>query len=293
MVMNNSFFPFDSLPPPTILDVPDEIVLRDTWVAKLKIDVPEWTNTVESDPLYKTIENIAYRFTVQQRYFNAKALQLFVAYADGANLDQHAAQVGITRNMGEIDSILRQRIPNRFNAITAGAPEPVRSQAREADNRVIDAQPVLRPNNQDYNVYLMSSESIDGRASDELVIKVKAYLDNGWRRPLWVKYFVQTGIISAFTILIDLKYDSRRILGASVGAASRQALYNYLTTNFRLGQPIYRNAIVAAATVPGVAYVDITSPAIDLLPPDNGTAYFCKQDVADVIITTTDLNPDA
>ena len=69
---------------------------------------------------------------------------------------------------------------------------------------------------------------------------------------------------------------------------ARQAVYDWLDENQKVGAGIFKGAVEAAARVVNVADAVITAPAADLAAAA-GTVYVCPKDAANVVFTTTAL----
>ena len=83
-------------------------LIRNYFVAKN----PNYTSIVEGDPGYTLLEAIAYASTLIYGKINDTAASVLVTHATGSDLDTLAAAFAITRETGESDTSLRERVVN-------------------------------------------------------------------------------------------------------------------------------------------------------------------------------------
>ncbi|NDV27715.1 baseplate J/gp47 family protein [Desulfovibrio sp. JC010] len=87
------------LPAPQVVEELDFETIFQRKLAKFKKDYPEYSSIVESDPIYKILEEAAYDEMNLRQEFNDRAKSLMLAYAFGPNLDHLAALVPIERKL--------------------------------------------------------------------------------------------------------------------------------------------------------------------------------------------------
>ena len=87
------------LPAPQVVEELDFETIFQRKLAKHKKNNPEYSSLVESDPIYKLLEESAYEEMNLRQEFNDRAKSLMLAYAFGPNLDNLAALVPIKRKM--------------------------------------------------------------------------------------------------------------------------------------------------------------------------------------------------
>lgn len=87
------------LPAPQVVEELDFEIIFQRKLAKFKKDYPEYSSIVESDPIYKILEEAAYDEMNLRQEFNDRAKSLMLAYAFGPDLDNLAALVPIERKL--------------------------------------------------------------------------------------------------------------------------------------------------------------------------------------------------
>ena len=283
------------LPAPTVIETIDYETIFAALLAALQGYLPDFDATVESDPAMKVMEVAAYREMLIRQQFNERALQLFLAYATGTNLDQLGALFEVERLSGELDPAYKARIqlaPSAFSV--AGPASAYRYHALSADNTLSDAS-ATSPKPTDIVALVMSvlaanhavpalvtalqaalagatwpgsvlvallSASGDGTASAGQIANVTAALD-GAVRPLTDQVTVASAEIIDFAIEASLTVfegpDSSVVL-----SAAQASLAAWQAAARKQGYDINRAAIIGALMVAGVANVDLSSPPADI-----------------------------
>lgn len=154
---------------------------------------------LESDPAAKLQETDAYRELLNISAINDAVRSGFIAFAVGSDLDHLGAFYGTARHDGESDADYRRRIllaPEAFSA--AGTQGAYMYHALAADPRVrhVDA---WSPAPGQVIVAIQSREG-KGRASDELVEKVRLYLSREDIKPLTDALSVRSASIIDYEI---------------------------------------------------------------------------------------------
>ncbi|MEC7119628.1 MAG: baseplate J/gp47 family protein, partial [Pseudomonadota bacterium] len=186
-----------SLPLPDVVTTLDFEALVNGMKAELIAEVPALAEalSLQSEPLVKLLEQIAYRELHQTNRVNQTAKALLLAYATGTTLDH----IGVTRDVErllitpanpnsspptedvyETDDAYRRRIqlaPERYAAGSIGA---YVYWALSADGAVRDANPVT-PTAGVVRLYIQSHQQ--DVAGTSLLATVAATLNTGSRRP--------------------------------------------------------------------------------------------------------------
>lgn len=203
------------LPPPEVVESLDFETLYQQLLALFRTLMGErWEAPLESDPVIKLLELAAYRELQLRARINDAACSLLLAFAVGADLEQLAANVNVSRLLVtpgdpqanppiapcyESDSSLRARVPQAFEGLSvAGSRAAYRYRALSADGRVIDAS-VESPQPATVVVTLLSSETT-GAASAELLITVEQTLSGEAVRPVADRLTVQAAEIVPYRI---------------------------------------------------------------------------------------------
>lgn len=285
-----------SLPAPAVLETIDfeAIVLdmRNDLVSRL----PEIVGVIdlESEPARKLIEVFAYREVVMRARINAAARATMLAYATGTDLDHIGALFGVERFLltpantsavpptpavYEADEDFRRRIQMALEGFsTAGPIGAYTFHALSASGSVKDAG-VTSPEPGQVLVSILSRVGT-GAASPELVDIVDAALNDEDVRPLCDAVIVQSATIIEYqieaTIFVDPGPDRSTIIAASLAAAQA-----YADAQHRIGRDITISGIHAALHGPGVARVDLASPAANIIVSNTQAAFCTDIDLTD------------
>lgn len=264
------------LPPPDVVEALDFEVILAALQADFLARFPEYTATVESDPIVKLLEVFAYRELVLRARINDAARSVLVAYATGADLDNLAALLGVTRQeiapadaqagtpaIFEDDAALRRRVllaPDSFSV--AGPASAYVFHALSADADVLDAS-AISPRPGEVTVTILSRSGAGGVPSPEVLGAVDTLLKSDGIRPLTDRVTVAGAASVAFDI------DAQLVLypgpdQALILATANAALDNLLSESRRLGRDITRSAIIAALHVGGVQNVILNAPVADV-----------------------------
>ncbi len=278
------------LPPPEVVESLDFETLYQQLLALFRTLMGErWEAPLESDPVIKLLELAAYRELQLRARINDAACSVLLAFAVGADLEQLAANVNVSRLLVtpgdpqanppvapcyESDSSLRARVPQAFEGLSvAGSRAAYRYRALSADGRVIDAS-VESPQPATVVVTLLSSET-SGAASTELLTTVEQALSGEAVRPVADRLTVQAAEIVPYRINAGLwLYPGPAI--EPIMAASRQQVIQYTQQLQRLGRDIRCSALFAALHVEGVQRIELIAPTDDLILSSQQAAY-CEQ----------------
>lgn len=232
---------------------------------------------VESEPAMKLIEIAAYRELLLRQQFQDGALQLFVAYANGAALDHLAALVGVARlviapadpitgsaALFETDDALRQRIVLAPEGYSVAGPELAYvAHAKAASGDVLDAS-AISPAPGEVLVSVLSASSLDGSAPPELIATVGAVVADKAIRPLGDAVTTASAEIIPYAIDLALTTFSGPDVTLVI-AAAEAGVGAYVADCRKLGRNVRRAGIEAAAKVEGVENVVLANPIADVL----------------------------
>ena len=278
-------------PPPVIEQLDFETILA-SMLADLQARAPEFSALLESDPAYKILEVCAYRELNVRARVNDGAKALFLAFAQGADLDHIGANVSVPRlvvtpaqpnavppvpAVMESDDAFRARIQIAFQGFSVAGPEGAYIfHALSADGRVKDVSAVS-PSPGVVSVYVLSHEA-GGTPSAEVLANVSDVLNNGEVRPLTDQVSVYAASIVPYTVQAKLTLfngpDSAVVL-----AAAQQAVRDYTTAINRLGYEVALSGLYRALHQAGVQQVDLTLPAANILVSPGQAALCTSVDV--------------
>ncbi|MDQ0250964.1 phage-related baseplate assembly protein [Sphingomonas kyeonggiensis] len=259
--------------PPTVIEPVGYEAILAALIARIQEPdlFPDFDATVESDPIMKLLQVLAWRELLMRQQFNERALQLFVAYATKTNLDHLGVLVGVPRlviDEGdpehgvdptlEDDDPYRQRIvlaAERFSV--AGPALAYVFHAKSAHPDVLDAS-ATSPAPGEVLVSVLSRTG-DGTAPADTLEAVDVVLTPiaGNRiRPMGDLVTVASAEIVEFEVVGTLY----TFLGPDrdvVLAAARVRLDAYLAASRLLGRNITVSSLHAALTVPGIQRVEL------------------------------------
>ncbi|MFZ3482227.1 baseplate assembly protein [Sphingomonas sp. 3-13AW] len=252
------------LPAPTIVEqLTFDEILADL-IATFRQLLPGFDALVESDPVMKLLQVVAYRELLLRQGFNDAARQLMLAYATGPNLDHLAALVGVARlTEDEDDDALRQRAVLGPEGFSVAGPELAYVfHAKSADPGVLDAS-AISPAPGEVLVTVLSREG-DGTAPAALLDAVRTRVNAREVRPLGDLVTVGSAEIFDFAIVAKL-YTFAGPDRSLVLTAARAQLEGYLADCRQLGRDVTMSGLYAALTVPGVQRVVLASPLADIV----------------------------
>jgi phage-related baseplate assembly protein len=265
------------LPAPSVVEVLDFEVILAEMLDDLRERLPDYTNTLESDPVYKILEVAAYREMLLRARINDASRSVMLAFARSSNLDQLAAFYGVERLVIEAgdesvipprlpvledDERFRRRVQLRLEGYTTAGPRGAYSfHAMTADPRVKDVD-VDSPSPGEVLITILSNEG-DGVPTDDLLLAVNDYLNADTLRPLTDFVTVQAPTLKLYRVVAELDLLDGPDSGL-VQRASQQNTQDYLSELNRLGQDITLSGLYAALHTEGVARVNLLEPLTDI-----------------------------
>ena len=256
------------------------------------------TLALESEPIVKLLQESAYRELLLRNRVNTAAAAVMLAFAAGADLDQIGANYGCARlvitaaddtaipqieAVYESDDDYRYRIQMSLDSYTtAGSKESYIYHGLSADGDVKDIEPVS-PSPGVVTIYVLSRTG-DGSASEELIEKVSAALNEESIRPMTDQVTVQSAAILNYSIdaeLVLLPGPDQSV----VQAAAVSALTEYTAAQKKLGYDITLDGIYKALRQTGVQKVNLTTPQ-NHISIGSGQAGHCASMNVTVAVTT-------
>jgi phage-related baseplate assembly protein len=245
-------------------------------VAPDAVEALEAVLKLESEPMVKLIEVMAYRELILRQRINDAARAVTIAGAYGADLDNLVALLGVERLLitpadpvaqtpavMEKDEALRRRALLAPEAYSVAGPEGAYiSHALGASGDVLDAS-CTSPDPGDVVVTVLSRLG-DGTPSPSLLDAVEAVVGAETVRPLTDHVMVRPAQILTFEVTARITTFAGPDADV-VMAEARGRLDDYLAGSFRLGRDITRSAIIAALAAEGVQDVELTSPAANVV----------------------------
>lgn len=285
--MSASFTAVDlsKLPVPPVIEVVDYETLLAEMLATLRQYDPQFTALVESDPAYKILEVCAYYRMLDRQRVNDAARAVMLAYAQGGDLDQLGANMGVARLMlspgdpdrsipptMESDEDFRRRIQIAPEGFSVAGPEGAYVfHGLSADPRVLDVS-ATSPSPGDVVVSVLSREG-DGTASPEVLAAVEAALTAESVRPMTDHVIVQSATIKPYTISAEI-FTFAGPDSSVVMAEAQARIERFVVEQHRLGRNVQRSAIFAALHAEGVQNVILSQPNVSI-DVDRDEAAYC------------------
>lgn len=282
------------LPFPTVVEVIDfEAILAErkaNLVALFPVDKQAEilaTLALESEPLAMLLQESVYREITLRQRINDAARACMLAYAQGADLDQLAALLGVQRlvvtpadpateasAVMESDADLRLRVqlaPETFSI--AGPVGAYIAIALGADGKVLDAA-VKSPAPGVVLVTVLSRDG-NGTADNALIAAVAAKVNAEDVRPLTDKVLVQSAEVVPYQVQATLVTLPGPDPSVVIAQASKR-LDAYLADCHRIGREVAISGIHAALHTGGVERVELVKPAANVVANDTQAPY-CTQ----------------
>lgn len=295
------------LPPPNLIKpIAPEVELaeiRAEFAAKFPPNHPiHEALALESEPVNKILEVLAYRYSLKVSEINRTARSLMLAYANGADLDhigvtyyrvqrkvlqfEDLTTNPVTPEILEDDTAYRDRLALSVEAETkAGSAGAYLFHALSASSEVFNAT-VDSPAPTEVDVYL--SGQIDGDVLEQAsktvgvgqtaINDVTAALTADDVRPLTDLVRVHSATAKAYqikaVIYIKAGISPQLILGQGLSA-----LRDYLRSEFKPGRRIATSRIIGALDVNGVSRIELVSPSSDVLVNVSQVAHCTSFDI--------------
>lgn len=282
---------FSTLPPPAIVEVLDFETLLAERKARLIAAAPAELREgmaaalqLESEPLTIELQQQAYTELLLRQRINDVAKASLLAYAEHEDLDNRAADYGISRLLitpadtttnpptpavWEDDTRLRQRCLLRMDGMdTAGSRSAYLFHTMTASADVLHAE-VVSPEGGLVRVYILDRRG-DGIPDTALLNQVRSYLSADTRIPLCDTVETAPAQKKVFSITATIRFESGASAATGGIAAARQRLEAMLAAKRKLGTAtapamVPLSAIYAALQVTGVASVELAAPVADIV----------------------------
>ena len=267
-------------PPPVVEKLAFAAMVAGWWDRARSV-LPELAGIPESDPARKWTRTGAFREGLLRQRINEAAEACMLPRAEGADLENLVALFGLRREtvvpadpdadppveaVMESDDRLRRRAQLFPASIsTAGPASSYRFHALNADARVKGVD-VHSPAPGRLTLTVLAEIVADGDtgvAPQDLLDAVEDALSDEAVRPMGDVLTVQSAAIVEFRVRAALTIGAGPD-AATVLAAAKASVAKAAGELHALGRGAPRSALIAALHVPGVAKVDLTSPAADV-----------------------------
>lgn len=266
-----------TVPAPNVVEELTFETIVAAMLADLQARDPAFTALVESDPAYKILEVCAYRELLIRQRVNDGARAVMLAYSTGTDLDNLAANFGVTRltiDPGdaqaippvaptyETDAALRRRVLLSLESLSVAGPRGAYEFHTRSVAGVKDCA-VDSPTPGTVRVVIIGNTG-DGTPSAQLISDVEAALNDDDVRPLTDTVSVVGATIVPFTIEATI-YTNDGPDPEVVIANCEAAAAAYASSVAAVGADVTLSGVYAALHQAGVSRVVLTSPAADIL----------------------------
>ncbi|OSM01659.1 baseplate assembly protein [Magnetofaba australis] len=267
------------LPSPDVVEAPDYESILTEMKSFVSAAAPELAPALsrESEPVVKLLEAFAYRELLLRQRVNDGARAVMLAHAVGADLENLAALLGISRQVidpGDVDATpplepvmesddrLRERARQALEGIAAAGPvNAYRFHAFSADPLVKDVA-ITSPSPGQVLVTVLSDTG-DGTPDQTLLETVNAALNAESVRPLTDQVMVQGASITPYQVQAQLHIEEGPDAEV-VRQASLSAVTAYCFARHGLGLSVTLSGLYAALHQPGVLRVSLLTPSADI-----------------------------
>lgn len=283
--MSSTFTAIDlsQIPAPDVIEPLDYETIYGEMKAKLLEYIPDFDDSIESDPAVRVLQVAAYFRLLDRQRVNDAAKAVMLPYATGTDLDNLAAFFGVFRltivpadkeagtpAVMESHDDLRYRVtiaPEGYSV--AGPSGAYEFFALSADGDVASARPVS-PSPAVVDVYVLS-RAAGGVPSPELLAKVEAALSDDEVRPMADRVTIYPATVKTYEIVARI-WTFNGPDAAVVLATAQKNAEKFAASNRKLGRDITLSAINAALFAGGTQKVELLSPAADIVNDDTEAA---------------------
>lgn len=248
---------------PDILPKLDIEALIRKRLSEFKELCPEWNLELESDPIVKLIELLAYVETIDNAEENTAILSNLLGYAEGDRLDELAKFYQLQRLTSETDDRFRKRLELHISGMSGmGTADYYRAQALSVAVWVKDAHISTGRFGQLFVTIWTASDAPQDAAQIAF-----DYLSSKSRRMATDTIHVSLATPRILNIRATL-YRSVSTPVARVNDA-KIALQASLDTNIGLGATLTKAWLIGRLAIDGIKNIELLSPIEDLVCAEN------------------------
>jgi len=269
-----------ALPAPAVVEELEFESIVSEMLADFKERYPDYTATVESDPVYKIFQVAAARELLLRQRVNEAAKACMLSYAVGSDLDNLAALLLVTRDEGESDDSFRAKIVLSIEAFSVAGPKGAYEFHALTFSSDIKNVHVTSPEPGRVLVSILSIEEdrVDGTPSAALRQSTETYLSDDLRRPLTDKVSVIAPEVITYSVNADI-YTYEGPDAETVIAAARAKLEAVITSLHKISYDVSVSAIYNALHQPNVQRVVLHEPLNDIVVGDHQVAFCASESV--------------
>lgn len=240
-------------------------------IANPDLNLPTYdVGMLESDPVMIIIESESYRELLLRARVNDAARANLLSYSAGTDLDNLAADHGVTRLVGETDSALRERIVLADQGRSTAGPEDWYAyHARSADVRVKDVKVYRTGTGPELGVAILSTEA-GGVPSAPVLAAVTAAVNASAVRSINDVLTVASAVTVTVNVAADiwLLPDTPETILSEIEPALRASA----ESEGGIGFDINRSWLIAKLSPAGVSRVELSLPSANVTMPPNSAA---------------------
>ena len=253
-----------TLPPPNLIKPLDYEAVFARLLSRARNEVVGWDAALESDPVLKLLEIVAYEELILRARINDAAASNLLGFAQGSDLDQLALFYAITRLTDESDQQLRARLLFAIAALAGnGTREQYIARALAADTRVIDAA-VFAPKR---GLVKMAVWIKDPLATDEVLLKLNQALNAEDTRILGIDVAVYAALHHILNIAARITPEPRA--AADLLTRIHHNVQTQCKAFAKLGRDCSLSQITSWLQIDGVAQVDLLHPTASITVADD------------------------
>lgn len=259
------------LPPPALIDALDAESIISAAIADYRSRWPEFSAVIESEPVLKFIEVLAYRETLLRNLVNRKARATMLAFAFGTDLDHIGARFGVSRLVIAAGSPAVMEDDERFRRRIQLAPEAfsVAGPAGAYEYWALTAEPSLSdvhaysPSQARGEVRVVVAASRGAEVSDEQLSRLSQLFEREDIVPLTDIVSVRRAAVKTYDVTLSLIIE-RGPDPEEIRRTAEQRVLAYAAERRSIGETVFWVGLVAAAKQSGASNVEMTQPVADI-----------------------------
>ena len=271
-----------NLDPPKAVEELSFESIRTEMLGSMLDTLPGWSQNSD-DPLYKAIENFAYRELLIRQRVNHLLRQTYLAFSDGSNLRHLASIMGVETEDTDTNEEIRERVQTSVRGLAVGTRASIEADCLAAGVGVDDVEIVVASNGQDITVY-PAKEQDALEAADQAILL--AYISNPTRIHVGDTATVGVVTTSAYTIVAVVNYVAADTGPVELEERVRESVYAHINFIAKVGDPVYVSGLVSSLDVEGVVNVVVSTPSSDI-DKVVGQIPICDNTTTDVALTFT------
>lgn len=220
---------------------------------------------LETDPAQILLQVAAYQDVLLRQRVNEAVRGTLLPYATGPDLDILAQFYDVSRQSGEADKRLRERVVLAIRGRSTGGTEPrYRAIAMGADLRVADASVYTEGRDPTVKIAIYSTENA-GLASASLIQAVQAAIDAPSARMVNDRVVVLAAVRQVVNVAakVWLLPETSAAITDAMASALRAAWEREIV----LGRDVTLSWLISRLMIDGVQRVEVEAPLTDIVMP--------------------------